>query len=99
VESFVHALESFAHARPQIAEWKSHLDAKRRAGQAKTDKRGQYVDVQVRQLAHYIASLSRPVDMDEAEQKVGASACHVLVHGSTVARVGGWLDPSGQGGL
>jgi hypothetical protein len=57
--------------RRQIQGWQAALQARRQRGAAKVDAKGQYADRESRMLLHHITTTTRPVEMDEAEQKVG----------------------------
>ena len=62
--------------RRQIQGWQAALQARRQRGAAKVDAKGQYADRESRMLLHHITTTTRPVEMDEAEQKVrGEGAC------------------------
>ncbi|KAL4452130.1 hypothetical protein ABPG75_007792 [Micractinium tetrahymenae] len=57
--------------RRQIAQWTETLEGRKRRGEVKVDRKtGQIVDRESRQLALMIASTRRPVEMDEAEQRL-----------------------------
>lgn len=57
--------------RRQIEQWTAMLEERKRRGDLKVDRKtGQVLDRDARQLAHTIASTRRPVEMDEAEQRL-----------------------------
>ncbi len=58
------------HPLFQLEGWAATLEARRRRGECKVDKRGIVQDRESRQLLVHITSTTRPVEMDEAEQKV-----------------------------
>ncbi|PSC71129.1 serine threonine-kinase ATM isoform X1 [Micractinium conductrix] len=57
--------------RQQIEQWSATLEERKRRGDVKIDRKtGQILDREARQLAHMITTTRRPVDMDEAEQRL-----------------------------